>query len=356
MGRITRIRDERGRALAGMLARDAYERWLAKETIAVLDETFEAIADEIRSNPPSLRERQRLSALLTTIDSRLATAYGRASRISIDGITGLAQVEFNAAAAELQASLVDLGAESVTTELVAPVLSPERLREIMRFPIEGLELGDWWKAQANDMATKTRRAIQLGLVKGEGTDEIVRRIIPPRGSVEPAVWRQARATARTIVRTATTAINAQASIASFEAVGGRVTEAYELITARDARVSKICAAKDGLVFRYDDPDREIPPFHLSCRTTCLPVVNYSALGLKAPGKRSPLTVRSFDSWLRGQPQPVQVDVLGVKRAEWYRDGTLSLRQLIDEDNRVLTLEQLAARLGVVPPPGIAGRR
>lgn len=341
---IPEIPDPRGRQLAGMLARDAYTRWLQREITAVLGDTFREIQGLIeRSALTGTGDRARLAQLGARVTQLLDESYRGLEQRTVQELAKYASVEAQAAGAEIAALVRDAG--GVMPEISTSLLTRGTVESIARLPIEGLPLGDWWQAQARAMSLAVRRQIQVGLTLGENPTKIALRIIPPGDDSSPAVWRAARAQATAIVRTATTAVHADADMRSYESVGERVSAEYELLTARDNRVSKICAPLDGQVFRYDDPHRKVPPFHINCRTTTIPRLNYRALGIKPPGKTSPLNFQTFDSWLRGQPASTQAEILGPARADLYAAGKTSLRDLVDSDNRVLTLEQLRARLG-----------
>lgn len=349
--KIIDIRDVRGRKLAALLARDAYERYLSRDIVAILSDAFRSIASDFADSGLTMRDRARLAAFLQRIDGMLVSTYGQVRRETEAALVDFATVQANAAHAELGALAIDAGIApgdaAAIVDRLAPVLSSHFVRAVAELPIEGLRLGDWWQAQANGMRLATRRTIQLGLVRGDPLRTVAAALYPPRGSSDPAVFRRARAEAQSIVRTATTAVHAQADLESYASAGADVTGQYELLTARDARVSQICAALDGQVFRYNDPNRKVPPFHINCRTTILPMLNYSALGVAPPaGAGAPLTIQSFSSWLGKQPMSTREDVLGATRAQWFSDGKLSLQQIIDTDTRELTINQLAARLGV----------
>lgn len=348
---IPDIRDVQGRKLAGLLARDAYERYVARDIVSILREAFQSIASDLSSSGLTLRDRARTASLLQRIDNMLLNGYGNVRRDAERAMVDLATIESMAAHAELGALAIDAGASvadaAVIVDRIAPVLSASFVRSVAEMPIEGLKLGEWWQAQSNTMRLSTRRTIQQGLVRGDPLRQIAAALYPPRDSTDPAVFRRARSEAQSIVRTATTAVHAHADLESYASAGTDVTGEYELLTARDARVSQICSALDGQVFRYNDPSRKVPPFHINCRTTVLPMLNYGALGLAPPtGRNAPLTIGSFASWLGKQPMTVRSDVLGPTRAEWFSDGKMSLSDIIDSDERVLSLPQLASRLGV----------
>jgi SPP1 gp7 family putative phage head morphogenesis protein len=255
---IPEIPDPRGRQLAGILARDAYDRWLAREITAVLSETFREIVRQIdEAKLSGAGDQARLQQLGARVTQLLDESYRGLERRTREELAKYSDVEAQAALGELAATIRDAG--GVMPETTTFLLSRGTVESIARLPIEGLPLGDWWQAQARAMTLAVRRQLQVGLTLGEGTSQIAARIIPPAASTGPAVFRNARAQATAIVRTATTAVHADADMRAYESVGERVSAEYELLTARDSRVSKICAALDGQVFRYDDPKRKVPP-------------------------------------------------------------------------------------------------
>lgn len=258
--------DLRGRRLAGMLARDAYTRGLQREITAVLGETFREIQRIVeRSALTGTGDRARLAQLGARVTQLLDESYRGLEQRTVEELAKYSAVEDAASRAEIAAMIRDAGGFLPETSTL--LLTRGTVESIARLPIEGLPLGDWWQAQARAMSLAVRRQIQVGLTLGENPAKIALRIIPPGNDASPAVWRAARAQATAIVRTATTAVHADADMRSYESVGEKVAAEYELLTARDNRVSKICAALDGQVFRYDDPNRKVPPFHINALAT-----------------------------------------------------------------------------------------
>lgn len=263
---IPTITDLRGRRLAGMLARDAYTRGLQREITAVLGETFREIQRIVeRSALTGTGDRARLAQLGARVTQLLDESYRGLEQRTVEELAKYSAVEDAASRAEIAAMIRDAGGFLPETSTL--LLTRGTVESIARLPIEGLPLGDWWQAQARAMSLAVRRQIQVGLTLGENPAKIALRIIPPGNDASPAVWRAARAQATAIVRTATTAVHADADMRSYESVGEKVAAEYELLTARDNRVSKICAALDGQVFRYDDPNRKVPPFHINALAT-----------------------------------------------------------------------------------------
>jgi SPP1 gp7 family putative phage head morphogenesis protein len=338
--------DPRGRELVQLLERSKYERWLTRELQAVLLDGFREIVRVLTTQYATLApaERDRLSSLFVRVNEMLAESYGRASAFSLRELTGLSDVEAAAARALL---------ETVASGRIAlgfGTLAPARVRAIAELPIDGLTLGEWWTAQARTMADRTRRQIQQGLLLGEGPREIARRIIPVRAeATTPAVYRQARAQAQTITRTATTAVSNEAAVATYQAAPDGVLRGVQFRATLDDRTSAVCRARDGKVYRVDDPKLPKPPLHLSCRSALVPVLNYRALGLSSPPGDGAIGFTDYATWLREQPLADQNAILGKGRAELWRSGKVTLADMVDADDRVITLKELRERYGVSGP-------
>lgn len=342
-----------GRQFVGLVARDAYERWLDSQIAAILDGAFREIVRRLVVDYHGLTasDRLRLRALFTEVSQRLEAAYGQVSSLASSQLQGYSQVESDAAAYEMRTLLGSFGDDAVrAAAALSQFPSASLLQSIAQLPIQGLTIGEWWEAQARSMTQATKREIQAGLVLGESPRDVARRIIPDRGSAEPAVWRRARAQALAITRTTMTAVYNDAALRTYEEAGrDAISDSYVFTAVRDSRTTEICIAHDGKVYRYDDPKRAVPPLHIRCRSTCVPVIAdevYRAAGREPPpvAKAGRQAFQSYASWYSKQPKSMQDAILGRTRAQWFRDGKLSLHQLVDTDRRLLTLEQLRARI------------
>lgn len=341
-------RDPRGRELRAYLARERYARYLEAEVDAILRAVFGDIVADLVTGQVSIASRPQVATFLDRVVTQLGTAYGRVSSLTSAAVGEYAVIEADAAAAWIRVLTGQVGGVPVQINAGGRLVSRQLLRSVAELPIEGLTLGEWWQGQAAGMALRTRRAIQTGIVRGEGTREIAARILPPRDATEPAVSRQARAEARAVVRTSLTTVQNHAAQAAYSQSG--VSEEYQYLSARDARVTPICRALDGKRFRYDDPKKKVPPQHIGCRSTTTPVVDWAALGIAPPaGWGKPLGFTSYADWLRAEPQSVQNRILGPSRAALFRESRVTLEQLVADDGRQIPLaklrEQLAAANG-----------
>lgn len=134
---------------------------------------------------------------------------------------------------------------------------------------------------------------------------------------------------------------------------------YQHISVLDGRTSVICIARAGARWNADDLQPighriifEVPPLHPNCRSTLIPIFKSpNEIGTAARvldqfrndigGDRGFQT--SYSSFLRSQPVAVAREILGKEKYALFLAGTLTLRQLLDNSGRPLTLDQLERR-------------
>jgi SPP1 gp7 family putative phage head morphogenesis protein len=335
--------DPRGVQLQLLIERAKYERHISAELATLLERSYNDLVDRILSREfreLTLNQRARTLALFRELDTRIKAGYVDVAQLHLKELTGYAQLE--ADVARVHALSVVGGSVGIT---LGPSLPKSYLQSIAKLPIQGLDLGAWFDAQAFNMSVLTRRTIQQGLVEGKGTAEIARQIARPLKSDGPMVYRRALSEAKIISRTAVNAIQNNAALKGYESLPVSVSDSYRWLSVRDARTTIICAALDGRVWRYDDPDAQIPPAHLGCRSSIAPVLKGGDLS-EAEQRNGPMALGSYATWLREQNVTTQNDILGATRAQLFRDGRMQLADAIDADNRVLTLPELRARLGL----------
>ena len=107
----------------------------------------------------------------------------------------------------------------------------------------------------------------------------------------------------------------------------------------DSKTSFICLGRHGLRFTSDTHEpigHSIPylggvPYHPNCRSSF-------QTGLRNGG---PIPDANVSAWLRRQSTARQDEILGPTRAQMFRDGRLTARQLLESvTGRPLTLEEL----------------
>lgn len=344
-----------GRDILAFSTQQQYNNWLVKETERVLLDAYRRLVKDLAANYASLTiaQRRQLATAASNIQGILGEAYSKLASWHEKQMARLALVEGEIARAELASFLgpsMQLGS-----------LSPAMASSIASMSIEGLPLGEWWQKAAREMTDEVRRNIQTGLLRGETTAQIARRIVPTRGSVDVTVYRRALVRAQTLIRTTTTAVQNQAALATYIAQGSDITDRFEFSATMDGRTSDQCRGFDGRIFRYSDARAPIPPLHPNCRSTVIPLLNMRRLprevreyarsqGVSTSGQlpAPPGGYRNYEEWLRARSPAVQDDILGRGRGQLFRERNIPLREMIMSDGRTLTLEALrSARLGVL---------
>lgn len=327
-----------------------------------LYELFMEIAAElVKADPagPSLQRYrlQRVQKLIDAIQEHTGATFEEIARMVRLRLAELGRQQAGVATMHLQA-ILGAGADG-QVETVRMTLN--QVKAIVdRDPLQGVILKDWTAKQATDTAFKVRQQLQLGMTSAETIDDLVRRI---RGRATGTPFRAAdgrilgyrftggvlETTTREATALVRTAVNDVSNVAAFNtyAANDGITSEYEYTATLDSRTTLICASLDGRRFRYDDPKAKRPPQHWQCRSIIVPVVDWGRLGLTPPdaGTRASAGGQvsadtKYEDWLRAQPQSVQSEILGPSRARLFRDGKVSLREMVKSDGRRVRLDQL----------------
>ena len=161
-----------------------------------------------------------------------------------------------------------------------------------------------------------------------------------------------RRSAETIARTATNHVSSVARQSTFKA-NQDVLKGWEFTATLDNRTTTICRFNDGQV--HPIGSGPIPPLHLGCRSSAVPVVKdkfdiFGDAGTRASkGADGGKQVRnqSYYDWLSTQPKFFQEEVLGKSQAQLFRKGGLSAEQFrkltSSKFGQPLTLQEIKAK-------------
>lgn len=230
-------------------------------------------------------------------------------------------------------------------DFVAP--NPRAVAKIIeKTAFAGLTLDQWFDTVSRSTQRNVMIAVNRGIVEGETTSQIMRRIRGTRASgYTDGVWQTTRRQAETITRST---INHATNQSRFELFKENedIIKGMQWTATLDSRTSVVCAGLDGQVFPLDKGPR--PPAHPNCRSTMTAVLNdWKTLGLEdlEEGTRASINGQvpastTFESWLKRQPASTQEDVLGVTKAKLFRDGNLPIERFTDARLKPLTLDQL----------------
>lgn len=229
--------------------------------------------------------------------------------------------------------------------------------------IDGAPSSAWWAKQADDLGDVKigmfAREVRQGVINGETTERIVQRIFGFDG--EPGILDKPRRDIRTLVHSSIMTAANRARLETYRknmkyAAGVRVLETL------DTRTCAQCMAYDGAAWDFDGNPLEgttlefrLPQYHFGCRGVVAPIPKgideiFGTTGLDAKlqspvraSKDGPTTATTMDAFLRRQPADVVEEMLGKGRADLWRRGVITLRDLVSGTGRELTLDELRAR-------------
>jgi|TARA_Y100000033_G_scaffold36666_1_gene35562 SPP1 gp7 family putative phage head morphogenesis protein len=219
---------------------------------------------------------------------------------------------------------------------------------------------------AEDQAELFGQVVRQGLLTGETTDDIARRLkgklrFGQAGSVRQIAAAGGQATTvanNQVVALVRTSINQVANAASQQVYEANqdITKKYRYVATLDSRTSAICRALDGREFEYGKGPK--PPQHFNCRSTTVAVIDYDNLPFDPPprGKRAAQggmvpADQSYGQWLAKQSKSVQEQALGKSKVPYFNRLSAkhgpkdAIAKLVRDDGSELTLQDLRKRYG-----------
>jgi SPP1 gp7 family putative phage head morphogenesis protein len=237
---------------------------------------------------------------------------------------------------------------------------------------------------AVDQAERFSQVVRSGLLTGETTPSIAKRLIGRLGrSEERLIFGEVATTTRqlraagvksiiasggeltamadnqimALVRTSINQVANSASMVVYEA-NQDVTKKYQYVATLDSLTSPICRALDGQEFPYGKGPT--PPQHFNCRSKVVAVIDYKGLGF--PELESEFETRAskggqvpanttYGQWLKDQPLKTQQDVLGPSKVPYFNrlvekyGARDAMAKLVRDDGSELTLKDLQDRYG-----------
>jgi SPP1 gp7 family putative phage head morphogenesis protein len=328
--------------------------------------------------------RARLEKLLVQTRETIRTDYSAIASDHRQRMVDLAQIEVvhfkNAARA------------SIGVDVMTVALSRQQLGAIASDTlIQGARSREWWGRQAEGMQRRFSDTVRTGMVMGHTTDQLVRdikgtQLMQFRDGIRYPSTREAEALVRTSVQATANEARDQLYEANQDLIKG-----IQWVATLDDRTTVICAALNGLMWSLPDyepigHDQEFPgpTAHWNCRSTQVAVFkswselsgrpfktpaggstdaqglwerNLREQGLSDSQIRSSIrdarssmdgevpAAKTFGQWLDGKSKTFHDDFLGPGKADLWRAGEISLRDMVDQSNRPLTLEALRRTAG-----------
>lgn len=299
------------------------------------------------------RQKKRLAELLDVVRGTIRGTYRDVSTLLAREIRDIIDNEAtwtgNAINAATRATFVDAGlTRGMLQTLVSNVL------------IHGAPTKDWWSRQAGGLDEKFADEMRMGIALGESNSDLVARVRGKTG--QPGIMDISRRSAESLVRSSVqTAANVGRE--AMYAENDDLIAALQWSATLDTRTSVYCITRDGHHYSNDDAHKpkdggpkwlEGPGrIHRGCRSTSVPVLkSWRELGIdedeipettRASMDGQVAASQSFETWLKKQSVARQDNVLGTGKADLWRRGKITFRDLLDQNGRPLTTEQLRAK-------------
>jgi hypothetical protein len=342
----------------------------------------------------------RLRAILAQLKDSLGTWAGDATELTALELQGIAQLQSEFVTDQLARALPAGARDAVRTVEISPqfaqsvvttdptqlnvvALSDDLFAAVQGAPQtfsltaaqgatitlpNGQVVSKAFRGIAVDQAERFNQVVRQGLLTGEPTQDIAKRLV---GNLQfgerartvgqlVAAGGQATAVAdNQIITLVRTSVNQVANAASQQ-----VYEANQDITKKYRYVATLgYPAPAAFVVHWDGKEFEYgkgptPPQHFNCRSTTVPVIDYDELGFTPPppakrasaGGQVPAD-QTYGQWLAKQDLETKAKALGASKVPYFNrlvekhGPTNAIAKLVRDDGSELTLEQLRARYG-----------
>jgi len=286
--------------------------------------------------------RARLQKQLKIIRKVIADYYGEIATTSAEDLAEIAKIE-----GRWQVYTVNtLAAFEIASVLPAAAVFEELAKESL---IVGNVASDWWTQQSVKLQNDFQRVVQLGLSQAETNQQITKRFKDVSGL--------AQRNAYALVKTATQSVAINARDASMQANADLIAAKVSMATL-DSHTSILCASYDKAAYNMQNepingnkkPYLEIPR-HFNCRSMwSYPIKSFKELGLDIddfkPSTRASMdgqipAATTFEQFLSNKSEAWQEKYLGKGRAKLWRDGKITLSDMVSGTGRELTIDELA---------------
>lgn len=338
------------------------------------------IADEILSNQISLmrliaNERQKVFDILlkmqTELKMKLLNDFTSYTKARMDKLLNQCTAVINQYYSDLQGKFDLSGISKQQAKATAHAMasigvdvsipSAATLKAMVSDTLlTGAPLSAWWDKQAEETAFKFTAQVRQGIVQGETMQQIITRVVGSESKGIPGVLDVSRRYASTLVHDSVMQVANDSKMATYQE-NSDVLNGMQQLSTLDSHTSQICIAYSGAQWDLDGNPingNSLPfdggcPRHPNCRSVIVPITKtYKELGVNVPemtgGSRAsdlgqiPADT-TFNSFLNRHDVAYQDELLGKGKAEMWRSGKITLRDLVSQNGRPLTLAQLSAQ-------------
>ena len=334
----------------------------SRELMQYLSQLEADIVERLRRSSLSASAQARLIAVLRDVHKLTQDQYAQMGDLFDANMLKVVTTEAAVVTKIVNASVGVSIVKNLLPKNVLATITAELL-------VQSAPMQSWFSQQGAKVSFEFARMVRAGMAIGETNEQIVRRIVGT--ATVPGLLDAPRKAVRTLVQTSVqTGANA-ARLAVFRA-NSDVLKGMMQLSTLDNVTSDICIAYDHATWDLDgEPigDTTLPfineggsedaiPRHWNCRSVIVPITkSWDEMGSKihvdemAPGTRASMdgqvaAATDYQSWFKSRTQAQQDDILGKGKAQLWRDGKITMTDLLNQAGRPLTLDQLQAKHGV----------
>lgn len=303
-----------------------------RKILAFLREMDREVRSRLSGDELTGVQRGRLELLLADIGAAIETILQRATRRLTADLR-----DISAAEAAFQARALTEAVQNPRWEAALP--APQQIHAaVFAAPLaaRGAAGGKLLDAFLRDF-TQTQvdavtGVIRRGVFEGKTNAELVREIRGTRAlRYSDGILATTKRQAEAVVRTAVQHVSHVARLETMAANATAVKQ-YEWVSTLDNRTSEICQSLSGQ--RFPVGEGPVPPAHVNCRSTIVPVLDERFAFLREGATQSsqfgPVDAKlTYFEWLKRQPAPFQDAVIGPTRGKLLRNGGLSAKRFAE---------------------------
>lgn len=280
----------------------------------------------------NLKSRKAVAALILQIHEEIGASYAAIAAQSVDDAKSLAAIE-----AAFTVKALNDAAQAQLVRVPTLTVNPA---------IGGMPLAEWWRAQAKDTASKMGSLVRFAAMADETGEQAAARVSAATSPIGQAM-RHAESLTNTIVQRIS--LDTRHAVAK---ANSSVIQEIQVFVTLDSHICAQCLAYDGATYTVDgEPTGNTslsfnggPPFHMNCRCITVPVFKNLPNVPRTDG--APGARLSATQWLDGKSEDEQDEILGKGRASLYREGKITLTDLVTRTGKQLSLADLREKYNI----------
>lgn len=315
-----------------------------RQVLAQVNALQRKLTADLAGRKLSAYNKQRTKELLKQVNAVIATDYAAIERRMARTLDTVARTTSKSLTTSLERLVSPEFGVTLPPATVLTKLSTDAL-------IMGAPSADWWAKQSQDTAFRFANAVRQGIAAGDTNETISARVA--------SVMETSRQNVRSLVHTSIQEVANESRMETYRR-NDDIVEGIMQLSTLDGNTTDVCIAYSGMEWTLDgEPIGDSLPFdggcprHWGCRSVEVPITkSFRELGvdLDEAGKGTRASAEgqvpadtTFEQFLSRRTEEEQNEQLGEGRAQLWRDGKITLPQLLDQRGNPLTLGELEAR-------------